>query len=103
LLALPGIIRSRVELAASHKENKMEFVWFILIGLVAGWLAGQLMKGGGFGVVGDIVVGVVGALLGGFLFRTLGVSSGGGLIGAIIVATIGAVVLIILLRLIKRA
>ena len=81
----------------------MEFVWFILIGLVAGWLAGQLMKGGGFGVVGDIVVGVVGALLGGFLFRTLGVSSGGGLIGAIIVATIGAVVLIVLLRLIKRA
>ena len=81
----------------------MEFIWFILIGLVAGWLAGQLMKGGGFGVVGDIVVGVVGALLGGYLFRTLGVSSGGGLIGAIIVATIGAVVLIFLLRLIKRA
>ncbi len=81
----------------------MEFVWFILIGLVAGWLAGQFMKGGGFGVIGDIVVGVVGALLGGFIFRTLGVSSGGGLIGAIIVATIGAVVLIFLLRLIKRA
>jgi uncharacterized membrane protein YeaQ/YmgE (transglycosylase-associated protein family) len=81
----------------------MEFVWFILIGLVAGWLAGQLMKGGGFGVVGDIVVGVVGALLGGFIFTKLGVSSGGGLVGAIIVATIGAVVLIALLRLIKRA
>jgi uncharacterized membrane protein YeaQ/YmgE (transglycosylase-associated protein family) len=61
------------------------------------------MKGGGFGVVGDIVVGVVGAVFGGFLFRTFGVSSGGGLIGAIIVATIGAVVLIFLLRLIKRA
>jgi uncharacterized membrane protein YeaQ/YmgE (transglycosylase-associated protein family) len=81
----------------------MEFVWFILIGLVAGWLAGQLMKGGGFGVVGDIVVGIVGALLGGFLFTKLGVSAGGGLIGAIIVATIGAIVLIVLLRLIKRA
>lgn len=81
----------------------MEFVWFILIGLVAGWLAGQLMKGGGFGVVGDIVVGVVGALLGGFIFTKLGVSSGGSLVGAIIVATIGAVVLIALLRLIKRA
>jgi len=80
----------------------MEFVWFILIGLVAGWLAGQLMKGGGFGVAGDIVVGVVGALLGGFIFTKLGVSSGGSLIGAIIVATIGAVVLIALLRLIKR-
>jgi len=81
----------------------MQFVWFVLIGLVAGWLAGTLMKGGGFGVIGDIVVGVLGALLGGFLFSSLGLSAGGGLIGAVIVATIGAVVLIFLLRLIKRA
>lgn len=81
----------------------MQFVWFVLIGLVAGWLAGTLMKGGGFGVIGDIVVGVVGALLGGFLFSSVGLSTGGGLIGAIIVATIGAIVLIFLLRLIKRA
>ena len=81
----------------------MEFLWFILIGLTAGWLAGQLMKGGGFGVVGDIVVGVIGALLGGFLFRTLGVSIGGGLLGSLIVAVIGAVVLLFLLHLIKKA
>ena len=81
----------------------MEFIWFILVGLVAGWLAGQLVKGGGFGVVGDIIVGIVGALIGGFLFSTLGVSLGGGLLGSIIVATIGAVVLIFILRLIKRA
>jgi uncharacterized membrane protein YeaQ/YmgE (transglycosylase-associated protein family) len=81
----------------------MEFVWFLLIGLIAGWLAGQFMKGGGFGVVGDIIVGVVGALLGGFIFTKLGVSSGGGLVGSIIVAFIGAVILIFLLRLIKRA
>jgi uncharacterized membrane protein YeaQ/YmgE (transglycosylase-associated protein family) len=81
----------------------MEFLWFILIGLTAGWLAGQLMKGGGFGVVGDIVVGVIGALLGGFLFHTLGVSAGGGLLGSLIVAVIGAVVLLFLLRLIKKA
>jgi len=80
----------------------MEYVWFIMIGLVAGWLAGQLMKGGGFGIIGDIVVGVLGALLGGFLFRSLGVSAGGGLLGSIIVATIGAVVLIFILRLIRR-
>jgi uncharacterized membrane protein YeaQ/YmgE (transglycosylase-associated protein family) len=80
----------------------MEFVWFILIGLVAGWLAGQLVKGGGFGVIGDIVVGVLGALLGGFVFSSLGVSLGGGLLGAIIVATIGAIALIFILRLIKR-
>ena len=81
----------------------MEFIWFILIGLVAGWLAGQLVKGGGFGVIGDIVVGVLGALLGGFLFSSLGASLGGGLLGSIIVATIGAVLLIFILRLIKRA
>jgi uncharacterized membrane protein YeaQ/YmgE (transglycosylase-associated protein family) len=80
----------------------MEFVWFILIGLAAGWVAGQLMKGGGFGVVGDIIVGVIGALLGGFLFRTLGVSAGGGLLGSLIVAIIGAVILLFLLRLIKK-
>lgn len=81
----------------------MEFIWFILVGLVAGWLAGQLVKGGGFGLIGDIVVGVIGALIGGFLFGALGVSGGGGLIGAIIVATVGAIVLILVLRLIKRA
>ena len=79
----------------------MDFVWFILIGLIAGWLAGQVMKGGGFGVVGDIVVGVVGAVLGGYLFRLLGLSAGG-LIGSLIVATIGAIVLIFLIRLVKR-
>ena len=81
----------------------MEFVWFIIIGLVAGWLAGVIMKGGGFGVVGDIVVGVLGALLGGWLFGRFGGSAGGGLIGAIIVATIGAIILIFLVRLVKRA
>jgi uncharacterized membrane protein YeaQ/YmgE (transglycosylase-associated protein family) len=80
----------------------MEFVWFILIGLVAGWLAGQVMKGGGFGVLGDIVVGVIGALLGGFLFSLLGISAGG-LLGSLIVATVGAIVLLFALRLIKRA
>jgi uncharacterized membrane protein YeaQ/YmgE (transglycosylase-associated protein family) len=81
----------------------MEFVWFILVGLVAGWLAGVLVKGGGFGVVGDIVVGILGALVGGFLFGVLGFSGGGGLLGSIVVATAGAVVLIFVLRLIKRA
>ena len=81
----------------------MEFVWFIIVGLVAGWLAGVIMKGGGFGVVGDIVVGIIGALLGGWLFSTMGVSAGGGLLGAIVVALVGAIILIFLLRLIKRA
>jgi len=79
----------------------MEFVWFILIGLVAGWLAGVIMKGGGYGVVGDIVVGVVGALIGGWLFTRMGGTSVG-LLGAIVVATVGAIILIFLLRLVKR-
>jgi uncharacterized membrane protein YeaQ/YmgE (transglycosylase-associated protein family) len=80
----------------------MEFVWFLLIGLVAGWLAGALVKGGGFGVVGDIVVGVIGAVLGGWLFRQFGASSEGGLLGSIVVATVGAVVLLVILRMIKK-
>ena len=80
----------------------MTFLWFILIGLCAGWLAGRLMKGGGFGLVGDIVVGVVGSILGGFLFGKLGISVAGGILGSLVVATVGAIVLIYLLRLIKR-
>lgn len=78
------------------------FIWFLLVGLIAGWLAGMIMKGGGFGFIGDIIVGIIGALLGGFLCNTLGVNTGGGLLSSIIVATIGAIVLILLLRLIKR-
>lgn len=79
----------------------MDFIWFLLIGLAAGWLAGQIMKGGGFGLVGDLIVGVIGALLGGFLFGLLGISAGG-LIGSLITATVGAIVLIALLRFIKK-
>ncbi|KAB2959293.1 MAG: GlsB/YeaQ/YmgE family stress response membrane protein [Thermoanaerobaculia bacterium] len=80
----------------------MEIVWFLLIGLAAGWLAGMLMKGGGFGLLGDMIVGVIGALLGGFLFRLLGIGISG-LLGTLIMATIGAMVLIALLRVVKRA
>lgn len=80
----------------------MEFVWFAAVGLVAGWLAGVLMKGVGFGLVGDLVVGVLGGLLGGFLFGALGISAGG-FFGSVIVATVGAVLLVFLLRLVKRA
>ena len=79
----------------------MELLWFILIGVAAGWLAGQLMKGGGYGLVGDLIVGVIGALLGGWLFGMAGIAAVG-LIGQLVVATIGAILLIFLLRLIKR-
>ena len=81
----------------------MQLLWFLLIGLVAGWLAGQLMKGGGFGLIGDLVIGVVGAILGGWLFGVLGISVGGSLIGSLVTAVVGAVVLLFLVRLIKRA
>jgi len=81
----------------------MDLLWFLIVGAVAGWLAGMLVKGGGFGLIGDIVVGVVGAVVGGWLFRTLGASVGGGLLGSIVVATIGAVVLLVVVRVIKRA
>lgn len=80
----------------------MDFVWFILIGLSAGWLAGHIMGAGGYGVVGDLVVGVIGAVLGGFLFQTAGISVGGGLLGSLVVATIGAIALIAGLRVLRR-
>jgi uncharacterized membrane protein YeaQ/YmgE (transglycosylase-associated protein family) len=79
----------------------MDFLWFLLIGVAAGWLAGQLMKGDGYGLVGDLIVGVIGALLGGFLFGLLGLSATG-LLGRLVTATVGAIVLIALLRAIKR-
>jgi uncharacterized membrane protein YeaQ/YmgE (transglycosylase-associated protein family) len=74
----------------------------LAIGAVAGWLAGVIMKGSGFGLLGDIVVGIIGAFIGSFLFGLLGISAGG-LIGQIITATVGAVVLIFVLRLVKKA
>ena len=75
----------------------MSLIWFLLIGLAAGWLAGQLTKGRGFGLAGDLVVGVIGALLGGFMFELVGLSAHGP-IGSLIVATVGAVILLSLLR-----
>lgn len=80
----------------------MHLLWFLIIGLVAGWLAGVLMKGGGYGLAGDLVLGVVGAFIGGWIFGILGIGAGG-LIGRLITATIGAVVLIFLIRVIKKA
>ena len=71
---------------------------WLVVGLIAGWLAGQVVKGGGYGVIGDVVVGIIGAFLGGFLFGFLMPGSSAGLVGSIIVAFIGAVVLIAVLR-----
>jgi uncharacterized membrane protein YeaQ/YmgE (transglycosylase-associated protein family) len=76
-------------------------VWLI-IGAVAGWLAGTLVKGGGFGLIGDIIIGIIGAFIGGWLAGRLGIVIGSGMISSIITATVGAIVLIVLLRLIRR-
>ncbi len=80
----------------------MSLIWFLLIGLIAGWLAGKIMKGGGYGVVGDIIIGIVGAVLGGWVFGMLGIAAYG-LVGSLVTATIGAILLIFLIRLIKKA
>ena len=77
-------------------------VIFLLIGAVAGWLAGQVVKGGGFGLVGDIVVGILGAFVAGLLLPRLGLGLTG-IAGAIIYAAIGAIILLVVIRLIKRA
>ncbi|TDN63462.1 GlsB/YeaQ/YmgE family stress response membrane protein [Paraburkholderia sp. BL10I2N1] len=76
---------------------------WLIIGAIAGWLAGVLVKGGGFGLIVDIIVGIVGAFIGGWLAGLLGISLGGGWIGSIITALIGAVILLFIIRLIKRA
>ncbi len=78
----------------------MFIIWWIVVGLIAGFLTGKLMKGSGFGAIGDIVVGIVGALVGGFIMQQLGHAGSGGMIYTIFVAVIGAVVLTLLLRLI---
>ncbi|MFT4563919.1 MAG: putative membrane protein YeaQ/YmgE (transglycosylase-associated protein family) [Gammaproteobacteria bacterium] len=79
----------------------MGFILYILIGALAGWLAGTLMKGGGFGLIGNIVVGILGALVGSFVFTLLGISAGG-IIGSLITATAGAALLLFIVGLIKN-
>ena len=78
------------------------FIIWLIVGAIAGWLAGMVVKGGGFGLVGDIVVGIVGALIAGWLLPRLGIVIGTGFVPAIIDAFIGAVILLLILRLIKR-
>jgi uncharacterized membrane protein YeaQ/YmgE (transglycosylase-associated protein family) len=81
----------------------MGFLAWIVVGLIAGWLAGQVMQGGGYGVVFDIILGLIGGVLGGWIFGLLGIWEGGGMIGSIIVAFAGAVILVAITRVLKRA
>jgi len=73
----------------------------LLVGLIAGWLAGEIVAGGGFGLIGDIAIGIVGAFIGSWLLPHLGIHIGGGIVAAIVVATIGAVVLLVLVGLFR--
>jgi uncharacterized membrane protein YeaQ/YmgE (transglycosylase-associated protein family) len=77
-------------------------IWLV-VGGIAGWLAGMLVKGGGFGLIGDIIVGILGGLIAGWLLPRIGIVIGSGFIAAIINAFIGAVILLIVLRLVRRA
>jgi uncharacterized membrane protein YeaQ/YmgE (transglycosylase-associated protein family) len=76
---------------------------FLIVGAIAGWLAGLIVSGFGFGLIGNIVVGIVGAFIAGYLFPAMGISLGSGIIAAILHATIGAVILLVLIKVIKRA
>ena len=77
-------------------------IYWLVVGLIAGWLAGVVMKGGGYGIIVDILLGTVGGFLGGWLFGQLGIWPGGGMLGSIIVAFVGAVILVGITRLLKR-
>src|ERR1700738_1530949 len=92
---------------APHPEPRrkitMSFLAWIIVGLIAGWLAGQVMKGGGYGVLVDIILGILGGFVGGWVFSMLGIWPGGVIIGSIIVAFVGAVILVWISRLLKRA
>ena len=87
---------------AAREEGRVGIILYLIIGALAGWIAGQIMKGRGFGVLGNIIVGVIGGFLGGFLFSLIGVS-GGGLIWSLIMAVVGAVVLLFIASLFKKS
>lgn len=98
-------IGSAARKGVGPRENHFAFsdslLWFLLIGLIAGWLAGQIMKGRGFGLLGNLIVGMLGALLGGFFFRLLGLPTYG-LLGSLVTAVVGAIVLLFLIGLIEE-
>jgi uncharacterized membrane protein YeaQ/YmgE (transglycosylase-associated protein family) len=97
----------RLHLAACINKScpggsTMWLLWTILIGILVGWLAGLIVKGRGMGVLVDLIVGIVGSLLGHFVFGLLGLASYG-LIGSLVISVVGAVLLLLLIRVIKRA
>ena len=79
----------------------MSLLWWILVGLIAGWLTGKIMKGGGYGFIVDVILGIVGAVVGGFIAQAIGISPQGGLIYTILIAIGGAVIVVFLVRLLS--
>jgi uncharacterized membrane protein YeaQ/YmgE (transglycosylase-associated protein family) len=88
---------------AAVSGGRMFIIWWIIVGLIAGWLTGKIMKGSGYGALMDIVIGIIGALIGGFIMRSVGFAGSGGMIYTIIVAVIGAIILTLILRLFTRS
>jgi len=80
----------------------MSFLYFIILGAIAGWLAGNIMKGGGFGLLVNIILGVIGGVVGGWVFSLLGISADGGLIGSLVTSVVGAVVVLFVAGLFKK-
>ncbi len=80
----------------------MHILWWIIVGLIAGWATGKIMKGSGYGTLMDIIIGIAGALIGGFIMHFLGFAGGGGMLYTIAVAILGAVILTAVVRLLKR-
>jgi uncharacterized membrane protein YeaQ/YmgE (transglycosylase-associated protein family) len=78
----------------------MHILWWVLVGLVAGWATGKIMKGGGYGFIVDVLLGIAGAVVGGFIARHLGLGAHGGFIYTVLVAIAGAVILVFLVRLV---
>ena len=81
----------------------MWLIWVVLVGLIAGWAAGRIMRGSGYGPLMDIVLGILGGVIGGWILRLLGFYTTGGLLPSILVAIFGAVVLVAFVRMLKRA
>ena len=80
----------------------MSLLWFLIIGMIAGWLAGLIMRGEGFGLLGNMIVGVLGAMVGGYMFSFLNITTGHGLVGSLFTALVGAVVFLFVVQLIKN-
>lgn len=79
----------------------MEIIWFLIIGILSGWIAGELVRGHGYGLIGNLIVGIIGALLGGYILTWFGVAAGG-LLGRIVASVLGAVIFLFILSLIPR-